>query len=104
MIGRVVVMEPEDYQTWLAGGPAGRVAGGGGREAVHRAQLHHLPPAPTPPAAGPCCSGLFGRAVKLASGDSVVADEAYVRESIVNPAAKVVGRATSRSCRRSRGR
>ena len=30
------------------------------------------------------------KAVNFASGDSVVADEAYVRESIVNPATKVV--------------
>ncbi len=28
--------------------------------------------------------------MRLASGDTVVADESYVRESIVNPAAKVV--------------
>ena len=90
MIGRVVVMEPEAYQTWLAGGPPAGVAGGGGGEALHRAQLHHLPPAGLTPAAAPCSQGIFGRPVKLASGDTVVADEAYVRESIVNPAAKVV--------------
>jgi cytochrome c oxidase subunit 2 len=39
---------------------------------------------------GPLLEGIFGRPVKLASGDTVVADEAYVRESIVNPAARVV--------------
>ena len=33
--------------------------------------------------------GLFGRQVQLTSGETVVADEAYLRESILNPAAKV---------------
>ena len=32
----------------------------------------------------------FGRTVRLASGDEIVADAAYVRESILTPAAKVV--------------
>jgi cytochrome c oxidase subunit 2 len=35
-------------------------------------------------------SGLFGRPVQLEDGRSVIADENYVRESILNPAAKVV--------------
>jgi cytochrome c oxidase subunit 2 len=39
---------------------------------------------------GPVLNGMFGRGIRLASGDTVVADEAYVRESIVNPATKVV--------------
>ena len=39
---------------------------------------------------GPVLVGIFGKPVKLATGDSVVADESYVRESILNPAARVV--------------
>ena len=39
---------------------------------------------------GPVLNGIFGRTVELASGEHVVADEAYVRESILSPAAKVV--------------
>ena len=39
---------------------------------------------------GPVLTGLFGRTVTLTSGDTVVADEVYVRESILNPAARVV--------------
>ncbi|HAL17515.1 MAG TPA: cytochrome c oxidase subunit II, partial [Anaerolineaceae bacterium] len=39
---------------------------------------------------GPVLDGLFGRTVSLAGGGSVAADEAYLRESIVNPQAKVV--------------
>jgi cytochrome c oxidase subunit 2 len=34
-------------------------------------------------------NGIFGRTVTLEGGEKVVADEAYVRESILNPAAKI---------------
>jgi cytochrome c oxidase subunit 2 len=33
---------------------------------------------------------VFGHAVSLANGNTVIADAAYVRESILNPTAKVV--------------
>ena len=33
--------------------------------------------------------GLFGKTVQLQSGETMTVDEAYVRESILNPAAKV---------------
>jgi cytochrome c oxidase subunit 2 len=39
---------------------------------------------------GPTFKGLFGRQVELADGGKVVADEAYVRESIARPGAKIV--------------
>ena len=48
--------------------------------------------APTRRGAARCSTGLFGKTVQLQSGETVVADEAYIRESILNPAAKVVGR------------
>lgn len=34
--------------------------------------------------------GLFGKTVQLAGGGSVTADETYIRESILNPQAKLV--------------
>ena len=39
---------------------------------------------------GPTWLGLFGRTETLADGTTVVVDEAYLRESIVDPNAKVV--------------
>jgi cytochrome c oxidase subunit 2 len=89
MIGRVVVMEPEAYQTWLAGGPPPEspvVAGEKLFTELNCITCHR----PDSAGRGPVLQGIFGRQVRLASGDSVVADEAYVRESITNPAAKVV--------------
>ncbi len=39
---------------------------------------------------GPTWQGLYERDVELESGETVVADDAYIRESIVDPDAKVV--------------
>jgi len=90
MIGRVVVMEPEAYQTWLAGGPAPEspvLAGERLFTELNCITCHR----PDSAGRGPVLAGIFGRPVSLRSGETVLADEAYVRESIVAPAAKVVG-------------
>lgn len=42
------------------------------------------------PGACPTLAGLYGAEVRLVGGRTVEADESYVRESIVNPDAKVV--------------
>jgi cytochrome c oxidase subunit 2 len=39
---------------------------------------------------GPTLKGIYGRTVKLAGGASMTADDAYVRESILKPGAKIV--------------
>jgi cytochrome c oxidase subunit 2 len=39
---------------------------------------------------GPNLIGVFGKPVQLEDGRTVIADENYVRESILNPTAKVV--------------
>ena len=47
----------------------------------------HLPDGKGP---GPSLVGLFGKQVKLSTGGTVIADEAYFRESILEPLAKIV--------------
>ncbi|GIW44195.1 MAG: cytochrome c oxidase subunit 2 [Candidatus Binatia bacterium] len=103
MIGRIVVMEPAEYQAWLAGTATTAVAAvpaakpedqqaamaAAGAElfqklgcvSCHRAQAGAL---------GPSLAGLFGHNVALQDGSTVVADEDYIRESILNPQAKIV--------------
>ena len=39
---------------------------------------------------GPTLKGIYGRRTKLTNGSTITADEAYLRESIVNPSATVV--------------
>jgi cytochrome c oxidase subunit 2 len=89
MIGQVVVLEAADYQAWLAGGSAGTSLAAGGQKlfqelncvTCHRADVQGR---------GPLLDGLFGSTVKLQTGEKVVADEGYIRESILSPAAKIV--------------
>jgi cytochrome c oxidase subunit 2 len=88
MTGEVVVMQPREYQVWLGGGETGgTLASAGERLFVDLAcNTCHRPDSQ---GRGPVLDGLIGRTVKLQSGESIVADEAYVRESILNPSAKI---------------
>jgi cytochrome c oxidase subunit 2 len=88
MIGAVVVMDPTEYQAWLSGGgPEGSLAEGGAKLFASLAcNTCHRPDAQ---GRGPVLEGLFGKTVTLQSGETVTVDEAYVRESILNPSAKV---------------
>ena len=69
MTGEVVVMEPAEYQAWLSGGARRRIAGVGGREALRRPRLQHLPSSRR---AGPRSrpQGLFGKTVTTQSGET----------------------------------
>jgi cytochrome c oxidase subunit 2 len=88
MIGEVVVMDPSEYQTWLSGGaPEGSLASAGEKLFADLAcNTCHRPDAQ---GRGPVLQGLFGKTVTVQGGESVVVDEAYVRESILTPAAKI---------------
>jgi cytochrome c oxidase subunit 2 len=39
---------------------------------------------------GPTLKGIYGRKTKLTNGSTIVADDVYLREAIINPGAKVV--------------
>jgi cytochrome c oxidase subunit 2 len=88
MTGEVVVMDPAEYQTWLSGGaPEGSLASAGAKLFQDLAcNTCHRPDAQ---GRGPVLEGLFGKTVTLQSGETRTVDEAYVRESILQPAAKV---------------
>jgi cytochrome c oxidase subunit 2 len=88
MTGEVIVMDPTEYQAWLSGGgPEGSLAEGGAKLFASLAcNTCHRPDAQ---GRGPVLEGLFGKTVTLQSGERVIADEAYVRESILNPSAKI---------------
>src|SRR6185295_30978 len=95
MIGWVVVMEPRDYEAWLAGGAAGKSMLASGAElfqslacvTCHRAgnvgDGGRI-------ARGPALEGLYNNQVKLADGRTLIADDTYIRESILTPTAKLV--------------
>jgi cytochrome c oxidase subunit 2 len=89
MIGWIDVMEPSDYQAWLSGGRAmGSMAEIGERLFRDLACIncHHL----SDQGRCPNLVGIFNQPVQLSTGERIKADEAYIRESILNPNAKVV--------------
>src|SRR5215217_1485351 len=91
MIGTVYVMEQNDYQAWLSGGGAAT----GGSLQARGAQLFQELACSTchlndGSGRGPSLQGLFGSQVKLSNGQTVVADESYLRESILTPQVKLV--------------
>ncbi|HEY3304170.1 MAG TPA: cytochrome c oxidase subunit II [Candidatus Binatia bacterium] len=89
MIGRVVVMEPADYQRWLGEGATGTSMAEAGAELFRRLGCGVCHRA-SDTGQGPALAGLFGKSVKLEGGGSALADEGYIRESILEPHAKVV--------------
>ena len=88
MIGQIVVMDPSEYQTWLSGGASeGSLASAGAKLFQDLAcNTCHRPDAQ---GRGPVLEGLFGKTVTLQNGETLTVDEAYVRESILQPAAKI---------------
>jgi cytochrome c oxidase subunit 2 len=89
MIGQVIAMTPQDYEEWLtAGRPIATAVDTGERlfadfqcSTCHKADGSGR---------GPSLVGLFGSRVTLADGRTVIADDNYVRESIMSSQAKVV--------------
>ena len=88
MIGSIKVLEPGAFQTWLAGGASGSPAQEGEKlfQSLACVTCHRADSG----ARGPRLDGLFGRPVRLTGGETVIADADYIRESILNPTAKVV--------------
>jgi cytochrome c oxidase subunit 2 len=88
MTGEVVVMEAPDYAAWLAAQtPASSLAQEGGtlfRElgcsGCHEgsSKIH-----------APSLDGLYGRPVPLSDGSTVIADDKYIRDSILLPRSQI---------------
>lgn len=103
MVGKINVVPPDEFDKFLEGkggaqGSANPVDGSlahKGWQHFQRLQCQacHMPNAgagtKVHPRA-PSLEGLFGRQVPLKGGGSVAADDQYIRESIVNPRAKIV--------------
>ena len=90
MGGWVTVMEPSDYAAWLsgsAGANADPVVTGEKLFAEKACNTCHYPDGK---GRAPSLNGVFGKKVQLADGSIVTADESYIRESILNPNAKIV--------------
>ena len=86
MRGWVYVMKPTDYQLWLSGGVKAQTMAQSG------AQLYEQYGCITchGTGKGPPFVDLYGSKVRLSTEETVVADDAYLRESILFPTAQIV--------------
>jgi cytochrome c oxidase subunit II len=89
MVGRVVVLEPAEFEKWLSGGATGVSMIDQGASLFKRFGCETCHGAGGT-SQGPSLAGLFGKTVKLQEGTTVTADENYIRESILDPRAKIV--------------
>jgi cytochrome c oxidase subunit II len=89
MIGKVVVMEPADFQAWLSGGPPAESMTARGQRLFQSLACHTCHKSDGT-GRGPVLNGVFGKPVALQTGQTTIADDNYLRESILNPGAKVV--------------
>jgi cytochrome c oxidase subunit 2 len=88
MIGWVIAQPPDEYQQWLSSQAEGSLALQG-RKLFLKKQCITCHTG-TSQARAPNLEGLFLKTVRLRDGNSVLADESYLRESILVPDAKVV--------------
>lgn len=84
MTGRIVVLSKDAYGSWLAAQPQGDDLAKEG-EAIFRARGCSGCHAEASKVHAPNLRGLYGRAVQLADGRTVTADEGYLRDSILMP-------------------
>lgn len=89
MLGKIVVMSKEDYGRWLSAQPQGDNLANEGAvifEARGCSGCH----AESSKVHAPKLRGIYGRPVQLAGGKSVIADDAYLRNSMLMPKRDIV--------------
>jgi cytochrome c oxidase subunit 2 len=84
MVGWVIVMEPTEYARWLSGGVASKSMADVGAQlyAQYGCDTCHST------GKGPSFAGLYGSLVEVTNNRTVVADDAYIRKSILNPSSQ----------------
>ena len=89
MGGWVTVMDPAEYAAWLSGeaGAVNPVSAGEKLFSQLACVTCHLA---NGTGRAPSLNGVYGAKILLSDGSIVVADEAYIRESILQPKAKIV--------------
>jgi cytochrome c oxidase subunit II len=86
MIGEIVAMTPDDYQKWAAGSTSGaslaqngeRLFASLGCNSCHSGEAS---------ARGPNLAKVYGSRLQMTDGSTVTANDAFLREAILNPSA-----------------
>jgi cytochrome c oxidase subunit 2 len=89
MIGKVIVLEPADYHDWLMGASSGESMVEAGERQFQKLGCETCHKS-TATGRGPSLVGLYDKPVTLSNGQEIVVDSDYIRESILQPRAKIV--------------
>jgi cytochrome c oxidase subunit II len=89
MIGSITVMKPAEYQSWLANGAVNITPAEAGQRIFNSLACNTCHKEDNS-GRGPSLVGVYGTQVKLNNGQSVLANDAYIRNSIVNPHSQIV--------------
>jgi cytochrome c oxidase subunit 2 len=89
MVGAVIVMEPADYERWLESGSADSAMAVDGAKLFrqHGCSGCHGEHSTV---RAPRLEGIYGKPVPLQTGEFVIADDRYIRDSILVPKLQVV--------------
>lgn len=90
MGGKVYVMTPSDYEIWLEGGADASLSPVEAGEQLFTSlgcvTCHH----DGKNSQGPHLAGVFGSMQPLDSGEEILADENYIKDSLINPQGRIV--------------
>ncbi len=89
MVGKVIVMEPYEYDDWLQGNKPEQSLASSGAE-LFEAKACHTCHRLDSNARAPILANIAGKPRLLQNGKTVDATDTYLRESIMNPKAKIV--------------
>ncbi len=84
MIGQIVAMNPDDYQAWMAGSTSGMSLAQNG-ERLFASLGCNACHSGGPAARGPNLAEVYGSRVQLTNGSYTFVDDAFLRDSILNP-------------------
>jgi len=91
MGGYIYVMEQRDFDNWLAGNASNQTPAEAGKDLFQNklgcASCHG---AEGKGGRGASLAGIFGKPQKMTSGQTIIVDDNYLRESILNPQAQIV--------------
>ncbi|HEU4510178.1 MAG TPA: cytochrome c oxidase subunit II [Pyrinomonadaceae bacterium] len=90
MVGSVIVMEAREFDNWLSGNTGSTTPAAAGQQLYQTLGCASCHGGTGEGGRGPTLAGSFGRLSPLQNGESQRVDEGYIRESILNPQAKLV--------------
>lgn len=90
MGGWITVMDPTDYAAWLSGSSGGETNPVTAGQKLFQDKACATCHVADGSGRAPSLNGVYGAQVLLADGRTITADDAYIRESILVPSAKIV--------------